>query len=46
MSSPTKSTSKRRQKKAQTNGRDRKKALAKKGTTRTETELFGNAITR
>ncbi|MBI4816945.1 MAG: hypothetical protein HY791_11845 [Deltaproteobacteria bacterium] len=46
MASPTNSTVKRRVHKAQKNGRARKKQLEKKGTTRTEAELFGNTVSR
>lgn len=44
MASNTKATEYRRKNKSNKTGRDRKKALAKNGTTRTEAELFGNEL--
>jgi hypothetical protein len=46
MASNTKASETRRKNKNQKAGRDRKKALNKKGTTRTEREMFGNVIPR
>lgn len=44
MASPTKRSSTIRRRKQATNGRSRKKTLEKKGTTRSEVELFGNVL--
>ncbi len=44
MASATKQSSTIRRRKQITNGRGRKKTLDKKGTTRSESELFGNVL--
>lgn len=46
MASNTKATELRRKNKQTKVGRKARKAVARKGTTRTETELFGNALAR
>jgi hypothetical protein len=46
MASNTNASEKRRKHKGQKTGRARKRALNKKGTTRTEGELFGNILPR
>ncbi len=46
MASNTKASETRRKNKQAKAGKPRKKALNKKGTTRTEAELFGNALAK
>ncbi|MEL6189377.1 MAG: hypothetical protein AAFU79_32540 [Myxococcota bacterium] len=46
MASKTQQTETRRKAKARKSGSDRRKALASKGTTRSEAELFGNVLER
>jgi hypothetical protein len=44
VASPTKTSETRRRNKSRKLGRERKKKIAKAGTTRTEAELFGNTL--
>ncbi|MBX2813366.1 MAG: hypothetical protein KTR25_16240 [Myxococcales bacterium] len=46
MASNTQQTEKKRQAKNRSQGAARKKALAAKGTTRSEAQLFGNVLER
>ncbi|NJK90029.1 MAG: hypothetical protein HC923_12000 [Myxococcales bacterium] len=46
MASNTKKTELKRLKKGRAAGRDRKKANERNGTTRSEAEIFGNALSR
>lgn len=46
MSSPTKATEARRKNKNRKQGRDRKKALAKNGSTKSEKQLFGTELSK